>query len=413
ILSVILTTCEQNKSLDAKKEIDYCIQKALITTQSNMEEGLMPRNISRGQKNWNLTRISNWTSGYYPGILWKIYAFTGDTYWKDHARKYTRMLVPDWQTYFNRQDFAHTLMLSFGNGYAATSDSSYYQILMKAADLVYHDVLQKTRNGEREINAFSDKLQSPFLDHILNYRLLFWAARNGEPGYFDLAVKWVDSRLPLPGTTNNLLAKRGKPGSVSSFFGQKGFSKSGPKNTTGLSVEPVIHFSWIIYASIITYQETQEKKYLMLAERMAEIFIQKLPPDQIPGWSFDKNTPGYSIKDASAATVSASAFLQIFSLSESKHKQQFFQTAQSILTTLSSDKYKSAETNHAFLLHSTGTDPWGGEADVSLIYTDYYYLEALLLYYQIVEKKDEEILPLISQIKKPGLLIESAPKSHF
>ncbi|MFW6351143.1 MAG: hypothetical protein ACOC2E_02035 [Bacteroidota bacterium] len=394
----IFTMCEQDKSLDAKKEIDYCVQKTFMTTQSDMEEGFMPRNIGKGQKNWNLTRVSNWTAGYYSGILWNIYAFTGDTYWKDHAHRYTQMLMPDWQTYFNRQDFAHSLMLSFGNGYAATGDSSYYQILMKAADLIHYDLLQKTLNRGHKVNNPSEKVQSPFWDHILNYHLLFWAARNGKPEYFDLAVKSMDKRLPVLDSMDNLLTKEVSI-NFSSMENKKEISIPPQKNNTIPSIEPVVRFSWMIYACIITYQETQEKKYLILAEKMADIFIQKLPKDQIPGWSFDKNAPGYSIKDASAATVSASAFLQIFSISESENKEQYFQTAQSILTTLSSGKYKSGETNQAYLLHSIGRDPWGVEADVSLIYTDYYYLEALLLYDKIMEKRDEEITPLIGQRK--------------
>jgi len=34
--------------------------------------------------------------------------------------------------------------------------------------------------------------------------------------------------------------------------------------------------------------------------------------------------------------------------------------------------------NNAFLLHSTGHKPNKGEIDASIIYADYYYLEALL-----------------------------------
>lgn len=34
--------------------------------------------------------------------------------------------------------------------------------------------------------------------------------------------------------------------------------------------------------------------------------------------------------------------------------------------------------NNALLLHSTGHTPNGGEIDASIIYADYYYLEALL-----------------------------------
>ena len=52
--------------------------------------------------------------------------------------------------------------------------------------------------------------------------------------------------------------------------------------------------------------------------------------------------------------------------------------AKTLLAKLSSPVYLSGNTNQAFLLHSTGHFPNGTEIDASIIYADYYYLEALL-----------------------------------
>lgn len=40
--------------------------------------------------------------------------------------------------------------------------------------------------------------------------------------------------------------------------------------------------------------------------------------------------------------------------------------------------YQSRDRNAAFLLHSTGHHLAGSEIDASIIYADYYYIEALL-----------------------------------
>ena len=48
-----------------------------------------------------------------------------------------------------------------------------------------------------------------------------------------------------------------------------------------------------------------------------------------------------------------------------------------MLQNLSSPKYQSGESKPAFLLHSTGHKPAGSEIDASIIYADYYYIEAL------------------------------------
>ena len=48
-----------------------------------------------------------------------------------------------------------------------------------------------------------------------------------------------------------------------------------------------------------------------------------------------------------------------------------------MLTELSTDRYQGRDHNVAFLLHSTGHHPAGSEIDASIIYADYYYIEAL------------------------------------
>ena len=49
-----------------------------------------------------------------------------------------------------------------------------------------------------------------------------------------------------------------------------------------------------------------------------------------------------------------------------------------MLTSLSSEKYQSRASKPSFLLHSTGHWPAGSEIDASIIYADYYYIEALV-----------------------------------
>ena len=58
--------------------------------------------------------------------------------------------------------------------------------------------------------------------------------------------------------------------------------------------------------------------------------------------------------------------------------QTYRHAAEQMLTDLSSDKYQSRDRNVAFLMHSTGHHPAGSEIDASIIYADYYYIEALL-----------------------------------
>ena len=63
----------------------------------------------------------------------------------------------------------------------------------------------------------------------------------------------------------------------------------------------------------------------------------------------------------------------------------YYDAAIGMLSDLSNN-YQSREKNVSFLLHSTGHHPAGSEIDASIIYADYYYLEALLRLRKLSEK---------------------------
>ena len=84
------------------------------------------------------------------------------------------------------------------------------------------------------------------------------------------------------------------------------------------------------------------------------------------------------LKDASAACVVASALLELCQYVNKEKGNTYREAAISMLRDLSTDRYQSRSKNVSFLMHSTGHHPAGSEIDASIIYADYYYLEALL-----------------------------------
>jgi len=76
--------------------------------------------------------------------------------------------------------------------------------------------------------------------------------------------------------------------------------------------------------------------------------------------------------------VVASALLELSAYLPNGKGKHYKDAAIEMLTSLSSDNYQSGKSNPAFLLHSTGHWPAHSEIDASIIYADYYYIEALL-----------------------------------
>jgi chondroitin AC lyase len=156
--------------------------------------------------------------------------------------------------------------------------------------------------------------------------------------------------------------------------------------------------AWGIYGFVMAYRETQRADFLKVAKNMADFFIEhpNLPEDGIPYWDFNVNQEGYTPDwdyspsqfakvptDASAAAITASAFLELSRYVSNGTK--YFDFAEKQLKSLASPKYRAQpdENNHFLLKHSVGSIPHEAEVDVPLIYADYYFLEALNRYQKL------------------------------
>ena len=156
----------------------------------------------------------------------------------------------------------------------------------------------------------------------------------------------------------------------------------------------------------MAYRETKRQDFLDMAVHTAGFWLNhpNMPEDGVPYWDFNAGQEGYVPdwnydpqafkeipRDASAAAIAASAFLELAGYV--KDGDRYEQAAEHILESLSSPTYLAASgTNCNFILmHSVGSIPHGQEIDVPLVYADYYYLEALLRK-QKLEKEGTAIL---------------------
>ena len=122
-------------------------------------------------------------------------------------------------------------------------------------------------------------------------------------------------------------------------------------------------------------------------ERIADMIMERVKTDDlIPYWDYDAPAGEKTPRDASAAAVTASAFLELSTFVPDGKKYSDY--AETILKNLSGAKYLAAKgSNQGYvLMHSTGSLPHGSEIDVPLNYADYYYMEALKRYIDLKNK---------------------------
>jgi uncharacterized protein YyaL (SSP411 family) len=141
--------------------------------------------------------------------------------------------------------------------------------------------------------------------------------------------------------------------------------------------------AWAIYGFTMAYRYTRIKEYLQYAKKAADYFIEQINKvdDHIPFWDFNDPAIPNTQRDVSAASIAASALLEL-SQFDTTTKKHYYHVAVEILKSLCSDTYLAAPgTNHNFLLkHGVVNKPGGKGIDVPIIYADYYFLEALWRY---------------------------------
>ncbi|WNH10558.1 hypothetical protein [Thalassobellus suaedae] len=128
----------------------------------------------------------------------------------------------------------------------------------------------------------------------------------------------------------------------------------------------------------MVYRETRDPKFLDFVHKVTKVYLDRLPEDLIPYWDFDAPGIPNEPKDASAAVIVASALIELSTYTKDETlAKKYVDKAEQMLAELSMN-YQSRNMNTANLLHSTGHKPAGSEIDYSIIYADYYYVEALL-----------------------------------
>ncbi len=378
---VSFVACTSKKAEVKNDPMDVCVEKVRAALPTLDAADAYPRNIDKGQKNWNLVGVRDWTSGFWPGVLWYAYEMSGDEAIRKEAERFTAPIEILAKTPASDHDIGFMVYCSFGNGYRLTGNKAYIQVMLDAADTLA--TLYNPNVGT--ILSWPSKKEYPhntIIDNMMNLELLFWAAKNGEnKGLYDIAVRHAEV------TMENIVRPDYTIYHVGVF-----------DENTGEFIKGVTHQGyadesmwargqgWGIYGFAMSYRETGREDFLETSEKLADKFLERLPEDGIPYWDFDDPKIPNSPKDASAAAVAACGMLELSGLVKSEEaSKKYLDAARALINHLSKD-YLSGDENQAILLHSTGHHPRGSEIDVPIIYADYYYMEALLRLKKIDEK---------------------------
>ena len=378
-----LAACSQSasaESIDVAGARDYChskVEKTLVElSRDSIDYTMMPRNIASGDSVWHCRKATpdEWCAGFWPGVLWYDYELTGDEKIREQAERYTASLG-----YLSRKpvfdhDLGFLIFCSYGNGYRLTGRDEYRDVILASADslaTLYNPTVGTLLSWPRNVEMLGG--HNTIMDNMINLEMLFWAARNGGgQRLYDIAVKHAETTMNNQfrpdGTCYHVAVYDAEKGNLLRCMTHQGYAD----NSTWARGQ-----AWAIYGYTMVYRETKDKRFLDFARKVTDAYLERLPEDYVPYWDFDDPAIPTAPRDASAACVVASALLELQGYCVPEEGKRYMDMARKMLVSLSGRDYRSADSSCSFLDHSVGHKPAGSEIDASIIYADYYYIEAL------------------------------------
>lgn len=399
IVAAISLSCADCESVLVRSAFDRASQQYELMYEAT-PLGMYPRTVNNSGE----TRLigaeplksgANWTNGFYPGVLWQLYAYTGNVEWKVKAEKVTRALeVQKNQSYHH--DIGFIMMASFGKADLYAPSEYYKNVLVHAAQTQltrFSEITGTTRSWDQWTSRGGGYTTHypVIIDNLMNLDLLFRAYEiTGDEKFLKPALSHADktmaNHIREDGSAYHLVAYDPETGEVDARKTSQGFSDSSAWSRGQ---------AWAIYGFTMCYRFTGKQEYLETAVKAADFFInhRNLPEDHIPYWDFnigeftdyewayDPDRFEEEPRDASAAAATASALLELKNYVDDPVKaSQYRMAAVKMLTSLASPEYMAerGENNYYLLKHSVASVPHNSSIDKPEIYADYYFLEALL-----------------------------------
>jgi hypothetical protein len=319
------------------------------------------------------TPSRSWTSGFLPGTLWQLYGHSKDPGIKSAAETWTSYVEKEkWDDHTH--DLGFKLYCSFGKGYEVNGSKEYQDVVIQASRTLierYNETVGSIRSWD--FNA--DIWQFPvIIDNMMNLDMLFEATRlTGDSIFYDIAYQHalttLDNHFRDDMSSYHVVVYDTITGGVLQKVTHQGYGSE--SSWTRGQV-------WGLYGFTMAYRWTGDDRFLDRAKEIAQFFFThpRLPEDMIPYWDFDAPNIPDEPRDVSAATVAASALIELAQF-DSDHADEYIGWVDQIHKSLATEHYQSDVA--PFLLdHSTGSVPGEFEVDVPIVYADYYYVESLL-----------------------------------
>jgi unsaturated chondroitin disaccharide hydrolase len=318
---------------------------------------------------------TDWTGGFFAGMMWQFFRRSGQPVWQERAEHYSRLLEPR-QHDRNVHDLGFIFLNTYRPWYRLTGDDRLRDVLIRAGRTL---ALRFQPRG-RYLCSFIGP-ESLFIDIMMNVPLIFYAAHETNDRALD-EIATAHCR-----TTRDTLVRQDGSTAHEGIFDPRSGRFLRQSTHQGLSAESnwARGLAWSLYGYSQVYALTGNDEFLAVAERNADFWLTHLPLDHIPYWDFaaDQSVPlpWGPQKDSSAAAIAASGLLDLERQTRSLDRAVAYRrTALAMLDALTGPAYLARETpeSEGILQHGVYHTAKNLGVDESVMWGDYFFVEALM-----------------------------------
>ena len=367
-----------------REEVTAAMDRVADQVRCNMEYfgTRFPSSATRNQTYGVIDNIE-WTDGFWTGLLWLCYEYTGDDAFKNLALKNVDSFLNrvEKRIELDHHDLGFLYSLSCVAGYKLTGSAEGRKAGLLAADKLMERFQEKGGfiQAWGELGARDN--YRLIIDCLLNIPLLHWAfLETGNPVYRNAAVRHYEAAC------NNVI--RDDASAYHTFYfdpgtGEplKGVTRQGYSDDSAWARGQ----AWGIYGIPLNYRYVKDDSAFNLFQGMTNYFLNRLPEDQVCYWDLIFTDGSNQSRDSSAAAIGVCGIHEMLKyLPEVESDKNTYRHAMHCILRSLMERYTAPEIKpgNPVLLHGVYSWHSGKGVDEGNMWGDYYYMEALMRFYK-------------------------------
>ena len=312
----------------------------------------------------NHAGVQWWTNGFYAGMLWLLYNYTGKEIYQTTAKQQEHMLDEAFRLY---DELNHDVGFMWG----LASKPSYQtdgDRLSRVRCLMAANILAARANIKGNYIRAWNHHEYTIIDCLMNLPLLYWASREiGDDRYKHIAMMQADTTIRHHVREN---------GSVNHIVSHDPLEDRAIETLAGQGCDADSCWTrgqaWAVYGFMLSFIHTGEQRYLDTAKKVTDFFLEQAEKwdYQIPADFCQSEEDGY--RDNSAALCAACGMIELY---KNTGEEKYIRAALLLLEQVEKD-CDFSEDNDAIVQNCS--ESYGGRHHIPLIYADFFLVEAVL-----------------------------------